>query len=157
MKLSAGLLLHRLSPAGDVEVLLVHMGGPFWAGKDAAAWSIPKGEYLADEEPLAAAVREFTEELGAPPPPGADLSLGSLRQSSAKTVTVFARQGDFQADSITSNMIEIIWPPRSGHLLMVPEVDRAQWCTIDEARTKLVKGQVPFLNLLVEQRSRGHS
>ncbi|MET3806380.1 putative NUDIX family NTP pyrophosphohydrolase [Nakamurella sp. UYEF19] len=157
MRTSAGLLLYRPSSAGDVEVLLVHMGGPFWAKKDAAAWSVPKGEHSQGEEPLTAAIREFTEELGAPPPPGKDLDLGSLRQSSAKTVTVFARQGDFDADSITSNMIEIPWPPRSGRTLLIPEVDRAQWCTIDDARVKLVKGQVPFLDLLVQRTGRAGS
>ena len=134
-------------------MLLVHPGGPFWAKKDASAWSIPKGEYEVGEDPHAAAVREFTEELGSPPPPvdgGGDLELGAARQSSAKTVTVFARPGDFPADAIESNLIEIEWPPRSGRRLQIPEVDRAQWFPADEAAHKLVKGQVPFVQRLLD-------
>ena len=151
MRTSAGLLLYRTGAAGDVEVLLVHPGGPFWAKKDAAAWSIPKGEYDSSEDPLAAAVREFTEELGSAPPDGDDVELGALRQSSAKTVTAYARAGDFDATSLRSNTIEIDWPPRSGRKLEIPEVDRAEWFDLASARVKLVKGQVPFLDVLVER------
>ena len=151
MRTSAGLLLFRTSATGGPEVLLVHPGGPFWAKKDAGAWSIPKGEYEPDEDPRIAAVREFTEELGSPPPVGDTVELGSARQSSAKTVVAYARRGDFDADTVHSNMIEIPWPPRSGRTMEIPEVDRAQWCTIDQARTLLVKGQVPFLDRLLEQ------
>ena len=150
MRTSAGLLLFRTSDTGATEVLLVHPGGPFWAKKDAGAWSIPKGEYGPDEDPLSAAVREFTEELGFPPPAGEDLELGARRQSSAKTVIAFARRGDADAENVSSNTIVITWPPRSGRTLEIPEVDRAQWCTIDAARTKLVGGQVPFLDRLLE-------
>lgn len=151
MRTSAGLLLYRTTGSGALEVLLVHPGGPFWARKDAGAWSIPKGEYDPGESPLAAAVREFTEELGTPPSPGQDIALGEARQSSVKTVTVFARPGDFDSDTVRSNEIQIEWPPRTGRMLSIPEVDRAQWCGLDEARIKLVKGQVPFLDrLLVE-------
>ncbi len=149
MRTSAGLLLYRTGADGP-EVLLVHMGGPFWAKKDAAGWSVPKGEYEPGEDPHDAAIREFAEELGAPPPAGAgaDLDLGQVRQSSAKTVTVYARQADFDADTISSNVIEIQWPPRSGRTIEIPEVDRAQWCDLDAAAVKLVKGQVPFLSRL---------
>ena len=153
MKTSAGLLLYRTDADGRPELLLVHMGGPFWAKKDAAGWSIPKGEYNEDEEPRTAAIREFTEELGHPPPDGADVLLGTVRQSSAKSVTVFARAGDFDADHISSNVIEIEWPPRSGRQIEIPEVDRAQWCTVDDARVKLVKGQVPVIDLLLQHLS----
>ena len=148
MRTSAGLLLYRRS-GGELEVLLGHMGGPFWATKDAAAWSIPKGEYSGDEDPRAAALREFAEELGSPPPPGADLPLGEAKQSSAKLVTVFAREGDFDAEHISSNLVEIAWPPRSGRMLQVPEIDRAAWCGLASARERLVKGQVVFLDRLV--------
>jgi predicted NUDIX family NTP pyrophosphohydrolase len=151
VKTSAGLLLFRMSQAGAPEVLLVHPGGPFWAKKDAGAWSIPKGECEPGEDPTSAAVREFTEELGSPPPMGDTVELGSLRQSSAKTVVALARRGDFDADNISSNTIAIAWPPRSGRMLEIPEVDRAQWCDIDQARTLLVKGQVPFLDRLLDQ------
>lgn len=146
MKLSAGLLLYRLSP-GRVEVLLVHMGGPFWARKDEHAWSIPKGEYTEGENPLVVAAREFTEELGAVPPGGPTLELGSARQS-AKTVTVFARAGDFDATTAVSNTFTVEWPPRSGRFQDFPEVDRAEWFDLPTAATKLVKGQVVFLTRL---------
>jgi predicted NUDIX family NTP pyrophosphohydrolase len=156
VRTSAGLLLYRTGSDG-IEVLLVHMGGPFWAKKDAAGWSIPKGEYESGEDPHDAATREFTEELGAPPPPPAgddpDLDLGTLKQSSSKLVTVFARSGNFDADSISSNLIEIQWPPRSGRTIVIPEVDRAQWCDLGSAAVKLVKGQVPFLDRLVARLS----
>lgn len=154
MRTSAGLLLFRMSDAGTPEVLLVHPGGPFWAKKDAGAWSIPKGECEPDEDPGDAAVREFTEELGSPPPTGDTIALGSVRQSSAKTVIAFARNGEFDADNISSNTIVIPWPPRSGRMLEIPEVDRAQWCDLEQARTLLVKGQVPFLDRLLESLQR---
>ena len=143
MKLSSGLLLYRLPP-GRVEVLLVHMGGPFWARKDEHAWSIPKGEYTEGADPLAVAAREFTEELGAEPPDGPTFELGSARQS-AKTVTVFARAGDFDATTAVSNTFTLEWPPRSGRFQDFPEVDRAEWFDLPTAATKLVKGQVVFL------------
>lgn len=148
MRTSAGLLLFRTGPDGALELLLVHIGGPFWANQDAAGWSIPKGELDHGEDAHQAAVREFAEELGRPPPPGDDVCLGTVRQSSAKLVTVFARRGEFDADHITSNVVDIEWPPRSGRRMQIPEVDRARWCTPDEAREKLVRGQVPFVDLL---------
>lgn len=154
MKASAGLLLYRIHADGDPEVLIAHMGGPFWAKKDAAGWSIPKGEFESDEDPRDAAIREFTEEMGSPPPDGEDVLLGTVKQSSAKSVTVFARAADFDADHITSNTTEIQWPPRSGRWMEIPEVDRAQWCTFAEARIKLVKGQVPVIDLLQQHLSR---
>ena len=148
MRTSAGLLLFRASSTLPLEVLLVHPGGPFWAKKDAGAWSIPKGEFGPDEDPAAAAIREFTEELGSPPPAGEMLELGTVRQSSAKTVVGFARHGDFDADTISSNTTLVPWPPRSGRMLEIPEVDRAQWCDLDTAGTLLISGQLPFLERL---------
>ena len=149
MKLSAGMLLYRIG-GQRVEVLLVHMGGPFWARKDEHAWSIPKGEYTDGEDPAAAAAREFTEELGAPPPDGPTIELGSARQS-AKTVTVFAREGDFDAAAAVSNSFSLEWPPRSGRYQDFPEVDRAEWFDMPTAATKLVKGQVVFLSRLTSR------
>ncbi len=148
---SAGLLLWRVGPDG-LEVLIGHMGGPFWARKDDGAWSIPKGEYDDGEDPLAAALREFAEELGAPPPEGVDVPLGEFRQSNGKVVTVFAREGDFDASAIMSNTFEMEWPPRSGRTASFPEIDRAAWMALDAARPKLVKGQVPALDALSARR-----
>jgi predicted NUDIX family NTP pyrophosphohydrolase len=144
---SAGLLLYRLRDGG-LEVLLGHMGGPFWARKDERAWSIPKGEYGDDEEPLAAARREFAEEMGSPPPDGRALALGEVRQSSGKRVVGFAMQGDLDADAIESNTFTLEWPPRSGRHQEFPEIDRAAWFDLDTARRKVVKGQVPLLDSL---------
>ena len=149
MKLSAGLLLYRRAP-GRVEVLLVHMGGPFWAHKDEHAWSVPKGEYDEGDDPATVAAREFTEELGSAPPDGPTLALGSTRQS-AKTVTVFAREGDFDASAAVSNTFTVQWPPRSGRFQEFPEVDRAEWFDLSTATTKLVKGQVVFLTRLADR------
>jgi predicted NUDIX family NTP pyrophosphohydrolase len=147
-KLSAGLLLHR--GAGEaLEVLLVHPGGPFWARKDEGAWSIPKGEYLAGEDPLEAARREFDEELGTSPPDGPLLDLGEVRQAGGKHVVAWALRGDLDVDEITSNTFEMVWPPRSGQVQSFPEIDRAGWFTVEEARVKLLSGQLPFLDRLV--------
>jgi predicted NUDIX family NTP pyrophosphohydrolase len=130
-------------------VLIAHMGGPFWARKDAGAWSIPKGEYT-DEEPLAAARREFAEEMGSPAPDGEVIPLGTVRQSGGKTVTTFAVEGDFDLDGFASNTFEMEWPRGSGRMQAFPEVDRAAWVTVAVARDKLVKGQVPVLDALQE-------
>jgi predicted NUDIX family NTP pyrophosphohydrolase len=147
-RLSAGLLLYRFDDGAQLEILLVHPGGPFWAKKDDRVWSIPKGEYDAGEEPLDAAEREFEEELGRPAPAGARIDLGELDQSSAKRVHAWAIEADFDADSISSNSFEMEWPPKSGTLVEFPEVDRAGWFTISEAETKLLPGQVGFLGRL---------
>ncbi|WP_338051412.1 NUDIX domain-containing protein [Pseudonocardia acidicola] len=148
MRLSAGILLYRFTGPGRLEVLLGHMGGPFWARKDDHAWSIPKGEHDAGEDPRAAAAREFTEELGAPPPPGPHVDLGTVTQSGGKKVTAFAVHGDFDAEHIQSNTFEIEWPRGSGTLRSFPEIDRAAWFDLEAARSKLVKGQLPFLERL---------
>lgn len=153
-KTSAALLLFRRH--GELEVLIAHMGGPFWARKDAGAWSIPKGEYTAEEEPLAAALREFAEEMGSPPPPGDPVLLGTVKQSGGKTVTTYAVEGDFDLAGFHSNTFELEWPRGSGRMQEFPEVDRAEWVTVDVAREKLVKGQVPVLDALLTHLDENH-
>jgi predicted NUDIX family NTP pyrophosphohydrolase len=144
---SAGLLLYRIRD-DRLEVLIAHMGGPFWAKKDERAWSIPKGEYTDDEEPLAAAKREFEEELGSPPPDGPARPLGEVRQSSGKRVVAWAIEGDFDPAGIHSNTFTTEWPPRSGRTAEFPEIDRAEWVDLATARRKLVKAQVALLDPL---------
>jgi len=145
---SAGILLYRLRD-GAVEVLLVHPGGPIWARRDAGAWSIPKGEYGRDEDPHAAARREFTEELGSAPPDGREeCDLGEVRLRSGKRVRAWAIEGDLDAGSIVSNTFALQWPPRSGRMIEAPEVDRAEWFGLDQARKRLNPGQVPLVDRL---------
>jgi predicted NUDIX family NTP pyrophosphohydrolase len=127
------------------------MGGPFWARKDDGAWSIPKGEHGPDEDPLAVAHREFQEELGSPVPAAELVPLGQVR-GSGKLLTVWAAEGDLDAASTTSNTFELEWPPRSGRVQEFPEIDRAAWFGVEEARAKLVKGQLPFLDRLLAAR-----
>jgi predicted NUDIX family NTP pyrophosphohydrolase len=146
---SAGILLHRQAAAG-AEVLLVHPGGPFWTTKDAGAWSIPKGEYEPDEDPLAAARREFEEELGSPPPDGEPFELGEIRQKSGKLVRAWALEGDLDATAAHSNTFTTEWPPRSGRVQDFPEVDRAEWFTLGAAREKINPAQAAFLDRLAE-------
>ena len=148
MTTSAGLLLHRRSASGDVEVLIGHMGGPFWARKDQGAWTIPKGEHDENEDPLVAARREFTEELGLPAPDGPTRSLGSIRQSGGKVVTVFAVDADLDVSAAVPGTFVLEWPPRSGVLREFPELDRVAWTPLDLARTLLVGAQVTFLDRL---------
>ena len=151
---SAGILLYRHGDDG-LEVLLVHPGGPFFARRDAGAWSIPKGLYEESEEPLAAARREFAEELGSACPDGPALELGEIRQRNGKRVTAWAVEGDLDAGAIASNSFTLEWPPRSGRSQEFPEVDRAGWFGLDDAREKLVAAQAPLLDRLAEaQRSR---
>ena len=144
---SAGILLFRRSDAG-VEVLLGHMGGPFWERKDAGAWSVPKGEYEPDEQPLAAARREFTEEQGLPAPNGEPLDLGSVRQSGGKVVIVWAVEGDLDPNEVVPGTFELEWPKGSGRVRRFPEVDRAAWWNLEQARQKLVAAQREFLDRL---------
>jgi len=139
-------LLYRRTADG-VEVLIGHMGGPFWAKKDAGGWSLPKGEHGDDEEAFAVALREFEEELGSPCPARDFTPLGEVK-SSGKVLTVWAAEGDLDAGRCVSNTFELEWPPRSGRFQEFPEIDRAAWFPIDVARTKLVKGQVGFLDRL---------
>jgi predicted NUDIX family NTP pyrophosphohydrolase len=149
-KQSAGILLYRTA-GGEPEVLLVHPGGPFWAKKDAGVWSIPKGEYEAGEDPLAAAAREFEEELGTAPPDAGLVELGAVRQAGGKLVTAWAVQGDFDPAGLRSNSFSMEWPPRSGAIREFPEVDRAQWFPIAEARGRIVPAQAAFIDRLVER------
>jgi predicted NUDIX family NTP pyrophosphohydrolase len=131
-----------------MEVLLGHMGGPFWARRDSGAWSVPKGECEADEEPQATARREFTEELGLPVPPGEWMELGTVRQSGGKAVTVWALEGDVDPRLVVPGTFELEWPKGSGRIQMFPEVDRVAWFDVETARTKIVAGQRPFLDRL---------
>lgn len=154
MKTSAGILLFRGEPE-NLEVLLAHPGGPFWARKDAGAWSLPKGEYDADtEDARSAAAREFEEELGSPVPSGEWIDLGTVTQSRAKTVHAFAVRGDFDPSTAVSNEVEMQWPPTSGRLMVFPEVDRVEWCDSESARVRILAGQRPLLDAL-DQHIRG--
>ena len=143
MKRSAGVLLRR----ADGHVLLVHPGGPFWARKDAGAWSIPKGEHDDGEDPEACARREFLEELGVEAP--ATLTdLGTVRQKNRKEVRGFYGEGDLDVSGVVSNTFEMEWPPRSGRTQSFPEIDRAEWFAVDVAREKLNPAQAEFLDRL---------
>lgn len=146
---SAGLLLYRRTAAG-IEVLVGHMGGPFWAGRDAGAWTVPKGEHDATEDAHAAALREFVEELGCEPPPGPDVDLGEVRQKAGKTVRVWAREGDLDVTRVVSNTFELEWPPRSGRRQDFPELDRVAWLPVDRARRLMVSAQAELLDRLVD-------
>jgi len=143
---SAGVVLYRRSGAG-IEVLLVHPGGPFWARRDAGAWSIPKGEFAVGEAPAVAARREFAEETGAAPPEPLT-PLTPVAQSRGKTVHPFAAEGDLDPATVTSNTFTIEWPPRSGRTQAFAEIDRAAWFALDEARQRIVAGQRPILDEL---------
>ena len=149
-KRSAALLLYRLPDGVGLEVLIAHMGGPFWAKKNARAWSIPKGEYEDDEDPRDAAFREFEEEMGSAPPAGQVAELGETRQANGKIITTYAMQGDFDALNICSNTFQMEWPRGSGNMQDFPEMDRAQWMSIDRASQMLVSGQVPILEALTD-------
>ncbi len=146
---SAGIVLHRWTE-DQLEILLVHPGGPVWARRDAGAWSIPKGEYEPDEEPLAAARREFAEELGSPAPQGPPIDLGEVRQKSGKRVHAWGLAGDLDVRRVQSNLFTMQWPPRSGRMQVFPEVDRAQWLKLEAAREKINPAQATFLDRLVE-------
>lgn len=142
-KRSAGLLLYRLD-ADCLEVLLAHPGGPFWRRRDLGAWSIPKGAIEPGEDAETAARREFAEETGHAPQ-GPALSLGEARQPSGKIIEAFALAGDWDPQKLVSNSFEMRWPPRSTHLVAFPEIDRAAWFALPEARERILKGQAVFL------------
>ena len=144
---SAGLVLYRGAPDA-LELLLVHPGGPAWARRDEGAWSIPKGEYADGEDPLAAARREFAEELGGEAPGGEMADLGEIRQKGGKLVRAWAIAGDLDTSTVVSNTFELEWPPRSGKRIEVPEVDRAEWFGLDAARQKINVGQVALIDRL---------
>jgi predicted NUDIX family NTP pyrophosphohydrolase len=147
---SAGILLYRRR-RDELQVLLVHPGGPFWARKDEGVWSIPKGEYEPTEDPLDAARREFEEELGSAPPAGPAHDLGEIRQRAGKLVHGFGLEGDLDATTVTSNTCQIEWPPRSGREITIPEVDRAEWFALEQARAKILPAQAELLDRLAER------
>lgn len=151
---SAGLLPYRLEKT-ELLVFVAHMGGPFWARKDAGAWSIVKGEYDPaspdpSQQPRAVAMREFTEEIGVPAPDGEWSQLGRIRQRGGKVVTVFAVQAPASLAYVAGNLVAMTWPPGSGRTISFPEVDRAEWMTVGAARGRLVAAQAPLLDRLIE-------
>jgi predicted NUDIX family NTP pyrophosphohydrolase len=149
-KRSAGLLVYRWVDS-EPEVLLVHPGGPYWAKKDDGSWSLPKGEYEQDEDPLEVAIREFREELGVDPPEGsAPTFLGEVRQPGGKLVSAWALAGDLDVGVVRSNTFTMEWPPRSGRTAEFPEVDRAGWFDLETARRKLLRGQLGLLDRFSE-------
>jgi predicted NUDIX family NTP pyrophosphohydrolase len=149
LKRSAGLLMYRRRN-GALEAFLVHPGGPLWAKKDLGVWTIPKGQYLANEEPLEAAKREFEEETGFSPQ-GEFIELGELKQASGKIVSAWAFEGDCDPERLKSNTFTMEWPPRSGLQIEAPEIDRGGWFGLEEARLRLLPGQLAFLDRLVER------
>ncbi|MFJ9007730.1 NUDIX domain-containing protein [Streptomyces canus] len=150
MKTSAGLLLFRHTDDG-LEVLLGHMGGPFFARRDAGAWTVPKGEYEPDSETAwDAARREFQEELGLPPPDGEAVPLGEVRQTNGKVVTAWAIEADLDPAAVVPGLFSMEWPPKSGQMREFPELDRVEWFRLDRARAVIVKAQAAFLDRLAE-------
>jgi predicted NUDIX family NTP pyrophosphohydrolase len=148
-KLSAGILLYR-KEGGQVEVLLAHPGGPFYAKKDDGVWSIPKGEYDENEEAFKAAKREFEEEIGQPAPEGDYLEIGEAKLS-AKTIKAWAVEGNLDISTVSSNMFEMEWPPKSGKKQEFPEIDRAGWFSLEQALEKISAGQTVFIERLAEK------
>jgi predicted NUDIX family NTP pyrophosphohydrolase len=146
-KRSAGLLLFKRE-SGELRVFLVHPGGPFWRKRDRGSWSIPKGEYAQGEDARAVALREFEEETGVTPPAGDLLALGEVRQAGGKIVTAWGIEADIDPEKIVSNTFETVWPPKSGRRETFPEIDRASWFALAEARKKILDGQRPFLERL---------
>jgi predicted NUDIX family NTP pyrophosphohydrolase len=154
-KVSAGLLMHRFRDR-ELQVLLVHLGGPFWAKKDLGAWSVPKGEFAEDEDPLQAAKREFKEETSIDPV-GEFVALSPVKQPSGKTIFAWAFEGDCDPSAIRSNTFQIEWPPGSGKRQEFPEIDRAEWFGFEAAMEKIAKGQAPLLKELLEKLDSGTS
>jgi predicted NUDIX family NTP pyrophosphohydrolase len=148
VKRSAGLLVYR-SAGPLLQCLLAHPGGPFWARRDHGAWTLPKGEPEGDEDPLAAARREFEEETGMAPA-GPFLPLGEIRQKGGKAVQAWAVRGEFDPAALRCNTVEIEWPPRSGRKLRIPEIDRVEWFSLEDARRRILAAQAPFLDRLAE-------
>jgi predicted NUDIX family NTP pyrophosphohydrolase len=143
---SAGILLYRRSGA-QLQVLLGHPGGPYWARKDEGAWMVPKGALEPGEAPLEAALREFAEEVG-PVPPGTPIKLKTVRQNGGKLVEVFALEGDFEPAALVSNQFELEWPPRSGRMRSFPELDEVEWMGMEEARRRILASQLPVIDAL---------
>lgn len=147
-RVSAGLILYRQGPKG-IEVLIAHMGGPLWAKKE-RGWSIPKGEIDPGEEPLETARREFVEEVGIEPPTGTPIELGEIIQKSGKKVIAWGLEGDLDPADQASITCEIQWPPRSGKTMVIPEVDRVEWMSPAKAKKRVIEGQMPLFDRLVE-------
>jgi len=147
---SAGLLLYRRTPDGDLEVLLAHPGGPIWAKRDEGAWTVPKGEFNHGEEAWDVARREFEEETGHPAPAGESIALGEIRQKGGKLVEAWALEGDLDPATAHSNTFPFQWPPRSGRWITIPEIDRVEWFLPDEARRRIKETQIPFIDRLLE-------
>ena len=147
---SAGILLYRRAPGGGIEVLLAHPGGPVWAAKDAGAWTIPKGEIEPGEAAVDVARREFAEETGHPAPAGPGVELGEIRQKGGKVVEAWGLEGDLDPAAARSNTFPFQWPPRSGRYITIPEVDRVEWFSPDEARRRIKDTQIPFIDRLLD-------
>ena len=148
-KPSAGILVFKTSQSGSLMVLLAHPGGPFFSRKDQGVWSIPKGQYEADEQPFEAAKREFNEEIGHAAPEGTYIDLGEFKRSDGKLISAWAVSGDIDVSKLVSNNFELEWPPHSGQKQSFPEVDRAEWMSVSEASVRLVAAQVEFLHRLI--------
>ena len=146
---SAGILLYRSAGGRHVEVLLAHPGGPLFASRDEGVWTVPKGEYEADEEPWDVARREFEEETGFPAPDGEPIDLGEIRQKGGKVVVAWGLAGDLDPAEAHSNTFEFQWPPRSGRWITIPEIDRVEWFAPDEARRRIKDTQIPFIDRLL--------
>ena len=144
------MLLYRRTPDDGVEVLLAHPGGPIWAKRDEGVWTVPKGEFHEGEEAWAVARREFEEETGHPPPDGAPIELGEIRQKGGKLVEAWALEGDLDPATAHSNTFSMEWPPRSGRWITIPEIDRVEWFAPDEARRRIKDTQIPFIDRLLE-------
>ncbi len=149
-KRSAGIILYRKNN-NEIEVMLVHPGGPFWAKKDAGVWSIPKGEFDDSEEPIAAAKREFEEELGKKVSSKEFIELQPVKSKSRKTVYAFAAEEDFETSTIKSNLCWIDWPPRSGKRIEIPEIDKAEWFSVAAAKKKIVPYMLPLIDELIKK------
>jgi predicted NUDIX family NTP pyrophosphohydrolase len=147
-KLSAGILLYRCADAGEPEVWLGHMGGPFWSAKNKRGWTIPKGEYEPGDDELTAARREFEEEIGSPAPNAPYAGLGVFTIASGKRITVFCAEHDFHTDHVVSNTFDLEWPKGSGRVRSFPEIDDARWFPVSEAREAILTGQLPILDAL---------
>jgi predicted NUDIX family NTP pyrophosphohydrolase len=152
---SAGLLLYRRRPDGDLEVLLAHPGGPIWAKRDEGAWTVPKGEFHEGESAWDVARREFEEEVGHPAPDGDPIEVGEIRQKGGKLVEAWALEGDLDPATAHSNTFALEWPPRSGTWITIPEIDRVEWFAPDEARRRLKDTQIPFVDRLIEALTKG--
>jgi predicted NUDIX family NTP pyrophosphohydrolase len=150
---SAGILLYR-SANGGIEVLLAHPGGPVWAKRDAGAWSVPKGEIEEGEDAWAVARREFEEETGHPAPDGAAIELGEITQKGGKVVVAWALEGDLDPATAHSNTFPFQWPPKSGRYITIPEIDRVEWFSPDEARLRIKDTQIPLIDRLLEALAR---